>query len=260
MRENRLKERWARGERTINAWFTGSPIHTVDQVARLGYDSILFDMQHASYDFKDIVSMLIAVGARDVTPLVRVPWLDQSIVMRVLDAGAQGVMCPIVDTKEQAEQFVAACRYPPVGVRSWGPWRAALDGGVDEYWDSANDSILTIAQIESLAALENLEEIVSVPGLDAVFVGPADLAISSGSRPGQNYRDPLVEEQHRRIVDVAHAAGLKVGVLTGPTENVPLLLDWGVDMVTVMNDGQAVVGAARTALAAAEQALGALAT
>jgi 4-hydroxy-2-oxoheptanedioate aldolase len=257
MRENRLRERWARGERTVNAWFTGSPLHVVDQVARLGYDSMLFDMQHAAYDFKDVVSMLIAVGARDVTPLVRVPWLEPSIVMRVLDAGAQGVMCPIVDTREQAEEFVAACRYPPAGIRSWGPWRAALDGGTDDYWASANESILTIAQIESLTALENLEEIVSVPGLDALFVGPADLAISSGMPPGQRYRDPLVEGQHRRIVEVAHAAGLKVGVLAGPAENLPLLLDWGIDMVTVLQDGQAVANAARAGLEAARGAIGA---
>jgi 4-hydroxy-2-oxoheptanedioate aldolase len=258
MRENGLRALWARGERSVNCWLTSSSLHGVDQIARLGYDSLLFDMQHSSYDYKDIYTMLVAVGARDVTPLVRVPWLDQSMIMRVLDAGAAGVMCPIVDTKAQAEEFVAACRYPPAGVRSWGPWRASLDGGTADYHEHANDSVIAIAQIESVTAVENLEEIVGVPGLDALFVGPADLSLSGGGAPGMNYQDALVVEQHQRIVEVAHGAGLKVGVLTGALENVPLLLDWGIDMISVANDSQLLVAGARNALEVAREALASL--
>ena len=130
-------------------------------MAAQGWDSLTIDLQHGLIDYQVAVGMLQAISGGPTTPLVRIPWLDPAIIMKLLDAGAYGVICPMINSAEETERFVAACRYPPAGIRSFGPLRARLYAGSD-YFKEANRTILAIAMIETHSALEHLDEILSV--------------------------------------------------------------------------------------------------
>jgi 4-hydroxy-2-oxoheptanedioate aldolase len=200
------------------------------------------DMQHTMAEFKDVALNFIALRGTGTVPIVRVPWNDVSIVQRVLDAGALGVMCPVVNNRAEADQFVSAARYPPMGFRSWGPFRA--NKPVMDYWAEANEDILTFAQIETVEAMSNLDEIAATPGLDVLFVGPADLSISHGGRPEQNYRDAQVAEHHKQIIAAAHNAGKKAGMLALTQPDVELAHEWGMDFLSIgMESAMAIMGA-----------------
>jgi 4-hydroxy-2-oxoheptanedioate aldolase len=245
MANNAIRDRWAAGEAAVDCWISGSSVLSAEVIGRLGYDSVLIDMQHTMAEYRDVVHAVIALSASSTVPLVRVPGNDPILVGRVLDAGVRGVMCPLVNTAEQAERFVAACRYPPRGTRSYGPYRAA-DGA--RYFTEANDDIVTFVQIETLEALSNLDEIAAVPGLDVLFVGPTDLSISGGGRPGMNYRDPLVDEQHRAIVDAAHRAGKRAGMLALAPGDPEIGRGWGMDFLSVAMEQRLVAVGAHQAL------------
>jgi 4-hydroxy-2-oxoheptanedioate aldolase len=253
--ENRTRASWAEGRCAVNLWLSSPSPGLVEAVGRTGFDSVLLDMQHAPLDFKDVYHAQIALGDSPITSLVRVPGLVPSLMMQLLDAGVGGIMCPQVDTREQAEAFVRACRYPPLGTRSFGPYRAARGGSMADYFAVANGVVITMAQVESVTSLENVDEIVSTPGLDAVFVGPADLSISGGGPPEINYQDSTVEARHRRIIESAHAAGVKVGVLAPTQEDLETVLDWGVDMVSCASDTALVLGGAAASLASTRAAI-----
>src|SRR4051812_2789711 len=242
---NAIRERWAAGEAAVDCWVSGSSGLWVEAVGRLGYDSVVIDMQHTMAEYRDVVTAVIALAATPTVPVVRVPGNDPILVGRVLDAGARGVMCPMVNTREQAERFVAACRYPPEGSRSYGPYRAA-DG--PRYFAEANADIVTFAQIETLEALGNLDEIAAVPGLDVLFVGPTDLSISGGGRPVMDYTDPLVDGQHRAIVDAAHRAGKRAGMLALGPGDAAIGRGWGMDFLSVAMEQRLVAMGAAAAL------------
>ena len=148
-------------------------------MAHAGFDSLTVDMQHGLSHFESAVPMFQAISTTDTVPLARVPWNEPGIIMKLLDAGCYGIICPMINSADEAAAFVGACRYPPHGYRSYGPTRAALYAGAD-YAAHANEEVLTLAMIETKAGLENLEAIVQTPGLDAVYVGPADLSQSLG--------------------------------------------------------------------------------
>jgi 4-hydroxy-2-oxoheptanedioate aldolase len=242
MAKNAIRERWAAGEAAVDCWISGTSVLSAEAVARLGYDSVLVDMQHTMAEYRDVVTAVVAISASPAVPLVRVPGNDPVLVGRVLDAGARGVMCPMVNTREQAERFVAACRYPPRGTRSYGPYRAA--DGV-RYFTEADDDIVTFAQVETLEAMSNLDEIAATPGLDVLFVGPTDLSISGGGKPVMAYTDPRVDEQHRAIVDAAHRAGKRAGMLALAPGDPEIGRGWGMDFLSVAMEQRLVaVGAA----------------
>lgn len=255
MRPNKVRERWERDEVALDIWMSGLSMTTIEKVGRLGFDSILLDMQHGPIDYRDVLSALVAIEACDVSSIVRVPWNDPAIIMKVLDAGAQGVMCPVVNSRSDANAFVGAVRYPPLGYRSFGPQRV-YGGSPREYFEEANDSILAVAQIESVEALENLSEIVETPGLDMLFVGPSDLSISGGGPPVMDYTNDVAIERHRKIVAVAHAAGVRVGMLGLDAEAVATGLKWGMDFLSVGHELMLVVDAARQALGRGRDAAG----
>jgi 4-hydroxy-2-oxoheptanedioate aldolase len=243
MPTNAIRDRWAAGEAAVDCWISGSSVLSAEAVGRLGYDSVVIDMQHTMAEYRDVVTAIIALSAGPTVPVVRVPGNDPILVGRVLDAGARGVMCPMVNTREQAERFVAACRYPPEGTRSYGPYRAA-DGA--RYFTEANADIVTFAQIETLEALDNLDEIAATPGLDVLFVGPTDLSISGGGAPSMSYTDPLVDERHRAIVDAAHRAGKRAGMLALGPGDPEIGRGWGMDFLSVAMEQRLVaVGAAQ---------------
>lgn len=243
MANNAIRDRWAAGEAAVDCWISGSSVVSAEAVGRLGYDSVLIDMQHTMAEYRDVVTAVIALSASPAVPLVRVPGNDPVLIGRVLDAGARGVMCPMVNTREQAERFVAACRYPPQGTRSYGPYREA--DGV-RYFAGANADILTFAQVETLEAMSNLDEIAAVDGLDVLFVGPTDLSISGGGEPVMAYTDPLVDQRHREIVDAAHRAGKRAGMLALAPGDAAIGRGWGMDFLSVAMEQRLVaVGAAR---------------
>lgn len=183
MRTNTVKEKWSRGEVTLGAWLSIPSSFSAEVMAHQGFDWVCIDMQHGVIDYQVALTMLQAIGTTATIPIVRVPWNEPGIIGKVLDAGALGVIVPMVNSVEEARQAVAACRYFPKGARSFGPTRASYYAGTD-YFAGANDQVACIPMIETKQAVDRLDDILAVPGIDAVYVGPADLSITLGLPPG----------------------------------------------------------------------------
>jgi 4-hydroxy-2-oxoheptanedioate aldolase len=236
MRPNKLRELWSQKKKANNCWLSLGNAYAAEIVAHQGWDSVTIDLQHAPADYKDAVAMLTAVSTTDCVPIVRVPSNDSGDIQRVLDAGAYGVMCPTINTAEEAAHFVGAARYAPLGVRSAGPNRAVLYGGAD-YTAHANATMLTIAQIETRKGFENMEAIARTPGLDMLFVGPSDLGLSLGTTDGHaNPMDKDTQSAIDKILATAHAAGLTAGIFGTTTEFAKAMFAKGFDLVTVTTD------------------------
>lgn len=214
MRKNKVKEIWANGGEVVTGWLAIPSSISAELMAQQGFDALTVDLQHGASDYTDMVPMLQAISITDTAPFVRVPWNDPSIIGKVLDAGAYGVICPMVNTAEEAAAFVKACRYFPQGGRSVGPLRASLYAGSD-YFQHANDTVVTMAMIESEEAVKNLEEILKTPHLDAIFVGPSDLAVTMGEAPGFDPRYPAVYEAIEYIAAKCKEAGVIPGIHCG---------------------------------------------
>lgn len=235
MRANELHQVWAAGRCATNAWCSiGSP-YSAEILAASGYDAVTIDLQHGMFGVDTAIGMLQAISAQSATPMVRVPGLDDASIMKMLDAGAYGVICPMIDTADQAAQLVAACRYPPRGIRSYGPSRGLLHGGAD-YVAHADDTVLVWAMIETRAGLANVESICATPGLDAIYIGPSDLAADLGVPIGVHPLPTRLDEAVVRIIGTAHEAGLRVGVFCAHEEMAIDMMRRGIDLVTVRND------------------------
>ena len=182
MRKNNLKKLIQEGKPVINGWLQIPHSYPAEVMAKQGYDSLTIDMQHGVVDYPNALQMLQAISTTDVVPMARVNWNEPGQIMKILDAGAYGIICPMVSNKKEAESFVQACLYPPKGYRSYGPIRGLLYGGAD-YGKHANDEILKFAMIETKEALSNLDEIMSTKGLDGIYIGPADLSLAIGEDP-----------------------------------------------------------------------------
>src|SRR6202158_1596498 len=193
MRENRIKSMWKRGEAVVNGWLAIPNVFSAETMAHAGWDSLTVDMQNGVVDYQAALAMLTAVSTTSTIPLVRVTWLDPGIIMKMLDAGAFGVICHMINSRAEAAKLVSSMRYPPKGLRSFGPIRALLYAGAD-YPEHANDTVLAIAMIETRQAPDNLDEILSVKGLDAVYMGPNDLSLALGCKPKLDQDEPRVVE------------------------------------------------------------------
>ncbi|MCB0007478.1 MAG: hypothetical protein KDE04_13530 [Anaerolineales bacterium] len=233
MRENKIKTIWSNGGNVVNGWLAIPSSWSAEAMAHQGFDSLTVDMQHGLADYQTAVTMLQAVSTTDVIPMARVPWNEPGIIMRMLDAGCYGIVCPMINTRAEAEQFVGACRYHPAGYRSAGPTRARIYSG-GNYLEEANDVILTFAMIETAQAIENLEDILSVPGLDAVYVGPSDLSITLGVQ-GQ-FDSPPMKEALAYIADTAAKHGVVPGIHTSGPEFALKMLGIGYRFVTLTSD------------------------
>ena len=205
MRENKIRNIWAEGGTALTGWLAIPSSLSAELMAKQGWDAICVDLQHGAIDYQIALTMLQAISTTDATPIARVPGNDAAIIGKLLDAGAYGIICPMVNTRAQAEAFVRACRYPPDGHRSVGPLRASLYGGAD-YVKHANTTILTMAMIETAEAVENLDDILETPGLDAVYVGPSDLAVSMGESAGFDPAFPAVMKAIEKIAASRHQA------------------------------------------------------
>ena len=191
MRDNRLRTLWNADAPAVNGWLAIANSFSAEVMAHQGWDSLTIDLQHGVVDYQAMVGMLQAISTTDTVPVVRVPWLEPGILMKALDAGAYGVICPMVNSREDAQRLVAWTTYAPRGTRSFGPVRATLYGGAD-YPQHANETIVTLAMIETAKALDNLDAILSVEGLDAVYIGPSDLSLALGCKPAFDEVDPKV--------------------------------------------------------------------
>jgi 4-hydroxy-2-oxoheptanedioate aldolase len=235
MRANRLREIWAGGKQATNIWLGLPSMLAAESISHQGWDSVTVDMQHGHIDFASMVAMLTAISTTTAVPLVRVPWNEPGDVMRALDAGAYGVICPNIDTREQCERFVGACRYAPQGYRSVGPRRAVLYGGAD-YIAKANETVLAAVQVESTLGLKNVAEIASVKSLDMIYVGPTDLALSLGRDIRAGLADTVLLEAIDQILVAAKAAGVRTGIYCRNWEDAKAMFAKGFDLTTVTSD------------------------
>ena len=204
----------------IGGWCVMPGSFSAEVMARAGFDWICIDLQHGLIGYQEMVAMLQGVGVAGVPALVRVPWNDPSWIMKALDAAAAGVIVPLVNSPTDAAAAAGACRYPPDGNRSWGPVRASL--GIKDFTpELANRSVVCAVMVETVAALDQLEAIVSVPGVDAVFIGPSDFALSMGFAPRSD------EHEHRRRLEtvpaVCQAHGVVAGIACG---SIDLMARW----------------------------------
>jgi 4-hydroxy-2-oxoheptanedioate aldolase len=246
-RENILKHALLSGERAVNAWCSIPSSYVAEVIAHLGFDAVTIDLQHGAADYATAFVMLQAVSTSPAMPMVRVPWNDPALLMRLLDAGAMGVICPMINTAEEARALVGACRYPPLGYRSFGPNRAVQYAGSD-YWRSANREVLLLAMIETRQAIDNLDEILSVEGLDGVYVGPGDLSLSYGADPGMRPTEPAVVAAIARVAQSTNAAGLIPAIHTDGPQTARQRWSEGFRLVTLQSDVRYMVNGASAAL------------
>jgi 4-hydroxy-2-oxoheptanedioate aldolase len=234
MRENRLRSLWASGKAATNAWAQLPASFATETLAHQGWDSITVDTQHGLVGYADMVAMLTAIATTPTVPLVRVGWNDPAEVMRAADAGAMGVICPTVNTKEECEKFVGALRYAPLGYRSLGPNRARLYG--DDYAAKSNETVLAIVQIETAAGLQNVEAIAGVKGLDQLYIGPSDLGLSMGREGRMDQTDPVVVAAIDKILATAKTHGLTAGIYCTSADYAKQMFKKGFDLVTCTSD------------------------
>ena len=237
MRENRVKQIWATGGTVLNGWCAIPSGFSAELMAHLGWDSLVIDAQHGLIGYADMVAMLQGISTTSVTPLVRVPWNDPAEIMKALDAGAYGVICPMINSRAECQSFVGACRYAPKGYRSSGPVRASLYGGSD-YTVKANDTIAALAMIETREALAALDAIVSTPDLDAVYVGPSDLSVSLGLPHGLDRNEDVVLRALGEILGACRRHRVKAGIHTGSAAYAKRMVEMGFDFVTLMSDAR----------------------
>lgn len=208
---HRLRQLWASGGTAFGAWVMLREPLVAEVASRAGYDWVCIDLQHGVVGFDDLAGMLQAVSLGGAAPLVRVPWNEDWMIGRALDAGAVGVIVPMVNSPEEAAAAVAACRYAPRGRRSVGPLAAAVRFG-DDYARGPADDVLCIVMIETASAVERADEILSVPGVDAVYVGPADLSLTLGLAPDKDQVDPRFHDALAAVVDACRRHGVVPGV------------------------------------------------
>lgn len=237
MRKNGLRELWSKDQTAVNGWLAIPNSFSAEVMAHQGWDSLTIDMQHGVIDEAALVQMLQAISSTDVTPVVRVPWLAPGIIMKALDMGAYGVICPMVNSREDAQKFVEYTSYAPMGARSFGPVRALMYGGAD-YPEQANQTIVRFAMIETKQALDRLDDILSVEGLDAIYIGPSDLSLSLGCRPVFDDVDPLAAQAVDHILERAKAHGLVAGIHNGRVDVAKARIAKGARFVTVGSDAR----------------------
>ena len=248
MRENRLRTLWKSGDAAVNGWLAIPNGFSAETMAHQGWDTLTIDLQHGVVDYQAMVGMLQAISTTPTVPIVRVPWLEPGILMKTLDAGAYGVICPMVNTREDAQNLVAWTHYAPRGTRSFGPVRALLYGGAD-YPQHANDTIVTFAMIETAKALDNLDDILSVEGLDAIYIGPSDLSLALGCRPVFDDLDPKAQQAIEHILARAKAHNVVAGIHNGNPEGALARIAMGFQFVTVSSDARLMAAGAQQVMA-----------
>ena len=237
MRENNLRKIWAQGGAVVNGWLSIPSAFSAEVMAHQGFDSLVVDMQHGVVDYQVAVTMLQAISTTSVVPMARVPWLDPAIIMKTLDAGAYGIICPMINTRQQAETLVRICKYAPKGFRSFGPVRASIYAGSD-YAQKANDELVVMPMIETAEAVQNIDEILSVPGIDAVYVGPADLSLTLGCTPKLDQTEQPVVDALHKIAAACKRHNVVPGLHNGTSSYALKMIQEGWRFVTLASDSR----------------------
>ena len=232
---NELLKIWSQNKPVINAWLSIPNSFTAEAFGKMGWDAITIDMQHGQSDYSSSISMLQALSSSKSSPMVRVPWFEPGIIMRMLDLGVLGIIAPMINTKEDCEKFVSYCYYPPIGQRSFGPMRAQLIYG-SNYFENANNNILSFAMIETQQAVDNLDAILSVSNLTGVYIGPADMSSSYGMKPKFDVKEDPVYSNIKHIAKKANEYGKIAGIHNGTTKYAKEMIDLGFKLVTISSD------------------------
>jgi 4-hydroxy-2-oxoheptanedioate aldolase len=253
MRENRLRTMWKNDQAVVNGWLAIANSFSAETMAHQGWDSLTIDLQHGVIDYQAMVTMLQAISTTPTVPVVRVPWLEPGIIMKSLDAGAYGIICPMINSREDAQKLVAYTHYAPRGTRSFGPVRALLYGGAD-YPKHANETVVAFAMIETAQALDKLDDILSVEGLDAIYIGPSDLSLSLGCRPVFDDVDPPVQQAIEHIAARAKAHGVVCGIHNGVPAGARARIGMGYRFVTLGSDARLLAAGSQQLLSAVRAA------
>jgi 4-hydroxy-2-oxoheptanedioate aldolase len=243
-RQNRAKAHLKAGNPSVGTWLRLDGTLAAEMMAHVGFDWLVLDAEHSAFDIHSLQTMLQTISTTDTVPMVRVPWNDPIELKRTLDAGAYGVVIPMVKSAADAEKAVRAVRYPPVGDRSFGSVRGPLYAGPD-YQIAANDEILLVLQLEHVDAVRNVREILSVPGFDAVFIGPNDLSASMMVEPGVRPPREQVEAACDTILQASRAAGVPCGYHCGSADEVNRRVEQGYQFLALAMDTTFLVNTAR---------------
>jgi 4-hydroxy-2-oxoheptanedioate aldolase len=249
-----LKQRWQDGDTALGAWISLRDPLLAEVAGSAGYDYVCIDMQHGMSDYTHVTAHLHALARTSAVPIVRVPWLEFGIIGRVLDAGALGVIIPMVNSPEEARYAVDACRYAPVGKRSFGPLGASTRYG-SGYAATANEVVACIPMIETRQAVESIDDILSVPGIDAAYIGPADLSLTYGLQPRVDQEGDVFDNALATVVDACK----RHGVVPGIHANASLAAKrhaTGFRMITVGLDASPATAALRADIMSARDSLG----
>lgn len=230
MRQNNVKALWAEGKTALCGWLATESAVLAETLGVSGFDAVVVDLQHGAADIHNLMHLMQAISATSATPMVRLPGNVPEIIMKSLDWGAYGVICPLVNTKEDAVRFVDATRYPPEGGRSFASARVFNYAGPD-YLAEANQNITRLAMIETKDGLANIDDILSVDGLDGIFVGPTDLALALGLQPGPEGTHDALEEAIAHCVARTKAAGKYAGIFCSGGKGSARRRDEGFDLV-----------------------------
>jgi 2-keto-3-deoxy-L-rhamnonate aldolase RhmA len=253
--KNLFKRALAERRRQVGSWLMSASTNVAEAMACVGFDYLVVDMEHAPLDVPDALEVLRAIAGTPTQALVRLAWSDMVLVKRMLDAGAQSLMFPYVQTVEEAKRAVTYTRYPTAGVRGVAAMhRAARYGTATDYLGRAAEEIAVVLQIESPSALALIPQMAAIDGVDGLFIGPADLSANMGllGRMGE----ASVVAELRRGVDLCHAAGKPVGIVSGTVDGARAYAAMGFDFVAVGVDLGMLVSAASQSLAAMRGAVG----
>ena len=232
---NEFKHALKAGRLQIGLWCSLASNMAAEIVGDSGFDWLLLDTEHSPNEIPDLMSQLQAVQRGTATPIVRAAWNDAVLIKRILDIGAQAVLIPFVENVEEAKRAVAATRYPPAGMRGTaGSARASRYGRVTDYLKKANEEMCVLVQVETRGALDQIEAIAQVPGIDGVFIGPSDLAASIGHIGDMQH--PESQKTYEEAVRRLKAVGVPGGILTPNEEEARRYIGWGYTFVAVGAD------------------------
>jgi 2-keto-3-deoxy-L-rhamnonate aldolase RhmA len=231
---NLVKRRLKAGEQTCGVWMSVESPMVTELLSTLNFDWFVFDTEHSPLDIYQVQTLIQAMRGNNITPIVRVVWNDLVAIKRALDIGAYGIVIPWVNTREEAEMAVKACRYAPKGLRGCGPRRASMFD--PEYLKTADEEILIIAQIETKEAVENIGDILSVDGIDVSYIGPADLSASYGHLGNMSHSE--VQEAIDKVFDASVASGVATGIHMGAGKKIIDRVKKGYTFITVGSDLQ----------------------
>ena len=246
---NKLKARLKSGKACVNAWLAIPSGFSAEVMAQCGWDSVTVDIQHGVQDYQSMVQCFQAMDRHPITPLVRVPWNEPGIIGKVLDGGAWGVICPMVNTAAESRALVSYSLYPPLGKRSNGPIRAAAYGEASPYQSTANDEVLVIPMIETQEAIDNIDAILDVPGISGIYIGPSDLGLSLGLKPMLDREEPHILKIYEKLVAATARRGQFAGIHNATGAYAARMIAMGFRLVTIANDSGLMAKAAREQIA-----------